>query len=160
MRRPLPERQPTPPPAPLSIRPQSGASTARKASKIVPQFLHLDLSRDLATSASGDVLETDLETTRLAQTNNHNSFSRSFKQISEVEDAISNAEARTAQSITGLRVHARSVLAATEADERQLRMRLESLRTSMTSLVEDESRDQLGLRNEDTQEQVGFPYIP
>ncbi|EUB59012.1 hypothetical protein EGR_06128 [Echinococcus granulosus] len=120
------ERQPTPPPSPLPLQTSSQAHLSHVKCP-VPQFLH---STELAHN---------FEKPEVVQCNNH-SLSGSHVDLStrELCEAVTRAEMWTQRSMRGLREHTRSLLAATEAEERRLRARLASLQNQMMLAVETE----------------------
>ncbi|CDS35760.1 hypothetical protein EmuJ_001170800 [Echinococcus multilocularis] len=120
------ERQPTPPPSPLPLQTSSQAHLSHIKCP-VPQFLH---STELAHN---------FEKPEVVQCNNH-SLSGSHVDLStrELCEAVARAEMWTQRSMKGLREHTRSLLAATEAEERRLRARLASLQNQMMMAVETE----------------------
>uniref|UniRef100_A0A915EYP0 ALMS motif domain-containing protein n=1 Tax=Echinococcus canadensis TaxID=519352 RepID=A0A915EYP0_9CEST len=120
------ERQPTPPPSPLPLQTSSQAHLSHIKCP-VPQFLH---STELAHN---------FEKPEVVQCNNH-SLSGSHVDLStrELCEAVTRAEMWTQRSMKGLREHTRSLLAATEAEERRLRARLASLQNQMMMAVETE----------------------
>ncbi|KAL5111498.1 hypothetical protein TcWFU_002018 [Taenia crassiceps] len=118
--RPTRERQPTPPPV---------HSYRRKTPS--PQFLH---PAELAHNHG------KLE---IVQCNNHSlSSSRVDLSTWELCEAVTRAEMWTQRSMKGLREHAQSLLAATEAEERRLRERLASLQSQMMISVETERSEE------------------
>ncbi|KAL5962541.1 hypothetical protein TSMEX_009732, partial [Taenia solium] len=124
--RPARERQPTPPPSPLPLPTASQVYSYRKKTP-VPQFLHsMELIHDHGKLQA-------------VQCNNHSlSSSRVDLSTRELCEAVTRAEMWTQRSMKGLREHARSLLAATEAEERRLRARLASLQSQMMMTVETE----------------------
>ncbi|VDM26547.1 unnamed protein product [Hydatigera taeniaeformis] len=97
----------------------------------IPQFLH---SAELAHN---------YEKFGAVQCNNHSlSSSRVDLSTQELCEAVTRAEMWTQRSMRGLREHARSVLAATEAEERRLRARLASLQNQMTMAVETQQSEE------------------
>ncbi|VDK39738.1 unnamed protein product, partial [Taenia asiatica] len=124
--RPARERQPTPPPSPLPLPTASQVYSYRKKTP-VPQFLHpTELIHDYGKLQA-------------VQCNNHSlSSSRVDLSTRELCEAVTRAEMWTQRSMKGLREHARSLLAATEEEERRLRARLASLQSQMMMAVETE----------------------
>lgn len=114
------------------------------------------VSESYNISSDLDIMVTDLDSSGGRHQDNNHSLREALESwaaldISGVHEAVSHAEERTQQSISELRDHAKSVLMATEIEERLLRTRLEALKSTLlqstSTIWEDARYSQLAREN-------------